>query len=67
LIHPINVVDIEGMLRVVQAQQLHVSGDGGLNDMPIKAATTTVCALSIACCWNVGHALSYLLLSITFE
>jgi hypothetical protein len=38
-----------------------------LNDMPIKAATTTVCALSIACCWNVGHALSYLLLSITFE
>jgi hypothetical protein len=55
------------MLRVVQAQQLYVSGDGGLNDIPIKAAATTmVCALSIACCWN-GHTLSYLLLSITYE
>ena len=40
---------VEGMLRVVQAQQLYVSGDGGLNNIPIKAAaTTTVCALSIA-------------------
>jgi hypothetical protein len=55
------------MLRVVQTQQLYISGDGGLNNMPIKAATTTtVCALSIPCCWN-GHTLSYLLLSITYE
>jgi hypothetical protein len=44
------VVDDKGMLRVVQAQQVQVSGDGGLNDIPIKAATTTtVRALSIAC------------------
>jgi hypothetical protein len=47
LIHPINIVDVEGMLRVVQAQQLYVSGDGGLNDILIKAATTMVRALSI--------------------
>ena len=39
----------EGMLRVVQAQQVQVSNDGGLNDIPIEAATTTVRALSIAC------------------
>jgi hypothetical protein len=52
-------VDVEGMLPVVQAQQLYVSGDGGLNDITIEAATTTVCALPI------GHTLSYLLLSIT--
>jgi len=36
------VVDDEGMLRVVQAQQVQVSVDGGLNDIPIEAATTTV-------------------------
>jgi len=42
------VVDNEGTLRVVQAQQVQVSGDGGLNDkIPIKAATTTVRALLI--------------------
>ena len=41
------------MLRVVQAQQVYDSGDGGLNNIPIKAAaTTTVCALSIPCCWK---------------
>jgi hypothetical protein len=46
LIHPIDVVDVKGMLPVVQAQQLYVSGDGGLNNIPIKAAaTTTVCTL----------------------
>ena len=49
------------MLRVVQAQQVYDSGDGGLNNIPIKAATTTVCALPIR------HTLSYLLLSITYE
>ena len=54
------------MLRVVQAQQVYVSGDVGLNNMTIKAATTTVCALSISYCWN-GHTLSYLSLSITYE
>lgn len=41
------MVDDEGTLRVVQAQQVQVSGDGGLNDIPIKAATTTVRALLI--------------------
>ena len=39
----------EGMLGVVQAQQVQVSGDDGLNEIPIKVATTTVRALSIAC------------------
>ena len=48
-IHPIHVMDDKGMLRVVQAQQVQVSKDGGLNDIPIEAATTTVRALSIAC------------------
>ena len=43
------VVDDDGMLRVVQAQQVQVSGDGGLNNIPIKAATTTVRALPFAC------------------
>jgi hypothetical protein len=40
----------EGMISVVQAQQMQVSNDGGLNDIPITAATMTVRALSIACC-----------------
>ena len=31
----------EGMLGVVQAQQVQVSNDGGLNYIPIKAATMT--------------------------
>ena len=39
----------EGMLGVVQAQQVQVSNDGGLNNVPIEAATMTVLALSIAC------------------
>ena len=41
------MVDDEGTLRVDKAQQVQVSGDGGLNDIPIKAATTTVRALLI--------------------
>ena len=44
------MVDDKGMLRVVQArQQVQVSNDGGLNYIPIEAATMTVRALSIAC------------------
>ena len=39
----------EGMLGVVQAQQVQVSNDGGLNYIPIEAATMTERALSIAC------------------
>ena len=39
----------EGMLGVVQAQQVQVSNDGGLNDIPIEVATMKVRALSIAC------------------
>ncbi len=39
----------EGMLGVVQAQQVQVSNDGGLNYIPIKAATMKVRALPIAC------------------
>ena len=31
----------EGMLGVVQAQQVQVSNDGGLNYIPIEAATIT--------------------------
>jgi hypothetical protein len=43
--------------------QAQVSGDGGLNDIPIKVATTTVRALSTACCWG-GHTVFCLILSI---
>ena len=39
----------EGMLGVVQARQVQVSNDGGLNYIPIEAATMSVRALSIAC------------------
>ena len=43
-------MDDKGTLCVVQArQQLQVSGDGGLNDNPIKVATTTVREVSTAC------------------
>jgi hypothetical protein len=50
LIHPIDVMGNDGMLGVVQArQQVQVSNDGGLNYIPIDAATMTVRALSIAC------------------
>jgi methionine synthase II (cobalamin-independent) len=49
LIHLIDVVGDKGMLGVVQAQQVQVSNDCGLNTIPIDAATMTVRALSIAC------------------
>jgi hypothetical protein len=55
------VVDDNKML-LVNFQAL-VSGDGGLNEIPIKVATTTVRELSTACCWG-GHTLFCLLLSI---
>ena len=58
-IDSIEVVDDDKML--LGDFQAQVSGDGGLNNIPIKAATTTVCALPIR------HTLSYLLLSITYE
>ena len=54
----IEVVDNNKMLLVdFQAQ---VSGDVGLNDIPIKVATTTVRDLSTACRWG-GHTLFCLL------
>jgi hypothetical protein len=49
LIHPIDVMGNDGMLGVVQAQQVQVSNDGGLNNIPVESATMTVRALSIAC------------------
>jgi hypothetical protein len=53
LIHPIDVMGDEGMLGVVQArQQVQVSNDGGLNYIPIEAATMTVREVSIACRWG---------------
>jgi hypothetical protein len=36
--------------------QAQVSGDGGLNDIPINVAITTVRELSTACGWG-GHTL----------
>ena len=46
-------MDDKGMLRVVQArQQLQVSGDGGLNNIPIKVATKMVREVSTACGWG---------------
>jgi hypothetical protein len=56
----VEVVDDDTMLLVdFQAQ---VSGDGGLNDIPIKVATKTVRELSTACRWG-GHTLFCLLLT----
>jgi hypothetical protein len=49
LIHPIDVMGNDGMLGVVQAQQVQVSNDGGLNYIPIEVETKTVRALPIAC------------------
>jgi hypothetical protein len=55
------VVDNNKILLVdFQAQ---FSGDVGLNDIPIEAATTTVRELSTACRWG-GHTVFCLLLSI---
>ena len=56
------MVDDEGMLRVVQAQQVQVSGDGGLNDIPIEVATKTVRALSTACCWGGKYTLLFVII-----
>jgi hypothetical protein len=70
LIHPIHVVDEKGMLRVVQArQQLQVSGDGGLNEIPIKVATKTVREVSTACCWGGTYTLLFVIIhySVKFE
>ena len=40
----------DGMLGVVQArQQVQVSNDGGLNNIPIEVETMTVRALPITC------------------
>jgi len=46
----------EGMLGVVQAQQVQVSNDGGLNNIPIKVGTKTVREMSIACRWGDIHS-----------
>jgi hypothetical protein len=53
----------EGMLGVVQDQQVQVSNDGGLNNIPIEVATMTVraCQLPVA---DMGHTLFCLLFSI---
>ena len=48
-IDSIKVVGDEGMLGVVQAQQVQASNDVGLNEIPIEVATMKVRALSIAC------------------
>ena len=47
-IDSIEVVDDDKML--LGDFQAQVSGDGGLNNIPIKVATKTVLALSSACC-----------------
>jgi len=60
-IDSIEVVDDKNML--LGDFQAQVSGDGGLNNIPIKVATKMVLALSSACCWG-GHTLFCLLLSI---
>ena len=49
------------MLGVVQAQQVQVSNDGGLSDIPIKVATKTVSTL-LTVTWC--HTLFCLLFSI---
>jgi len=70
LIHHIHVVDDKGKLRVVQArQQLQVSGDGGLNDIPIKVATTTVREVSTACGWGRTYILLFVIIhySVNYE
>ena len=64
------MVDDKGMLRVAQArQQLQVSGDGGLNDIPIKVATKTVREVSTACCWGGTYTLLFVIIhySVKFE
>ena len=62
-IHHIHVVDDKGMLCVAQArQQLQVSGDGGLNDNPIKVATTTVREVSTACGWGGAYTLLFVII-----
>jgi len=57
-IDSIEVVDDDKML--LGDFQAQVSGDGGLNSMPIKVATKMVCALSTACRWG-GHTVFCLL------
>ncbi len=52
----------EGMLGVVQAQQVQVSNDGGLNYIPIEAATMTVRALPIACRWYLSYTLLFVII-----
>ena len=57
-IDSIPVVDDDKML--LGEFQAQVSGDGGLNNIPIKVATKTVLALSSACCLG-GHTVFCLL------
>ena len=49
-IDSIEMVDDDKML--LGGFQAQVSGDGGLNDIPIKVATKTVRTFLIACCWG---------------
>ena len=54
-IDSIEVVDDDKML--LEDFQAQVSGDGGLNNNPIKVATTTVREVSTACGWGGTYTL----------
>jgi hypothetical protein len=57
---------LSAMLCNFQAQ---VSGDGGLNDIPIKVVTTTVRELSTASGWGGTYTLLFVIIqySIIYE
>ena len=64
------MVDDKDKLRVVQArQQMQVCGDGGLNDIPIEAATAMVRELSTACGWGGTYTLLFVIIhySVNYE
>jgi len=63
-IDSIEVVDDDKML--LGDFQAQVSGDGGLNSMPIKVATKTVRALSTACRWG-GHTLLFVIIHYSIQ